>query len=357
MEVEQMETRAAGLNGRHGGFVDVVFEGGGVKGIGLVGALCLLEERGYQPKTLGGASAGAIVAALRAAGYTADELREIVLGLDYQRFSDRDWEDRIPFFGAPLSILKDHGIYEGEAFFAYMRELLLAKQVRTFGDLIDPEFADDPNPLYRHRAQVIVSDLTERRLLVLPRDAQRLGVAPNDLDVALAVRMSMSIPIFFEPVRFRNPETGREHLIVDGGMLSNFPVWLFDSDGVPEWPTFGLKLVEPEPVMASLADRLAVEPPQRGVAAVIGYIKSLVSTLVEAHDRFYIEESNFQRTIPIKTLGVRTTEFDLTRERALALFEEGRRAAEGFLATWDFAAHQAERRQALALLVGDEIAA
>jgi NTE family protein len=325
------------------GFVDLVFEGGGVKGIGLVGALALLEERGYRPKTLGGASAGAIVATLRAARYTAAELREIVLGLDYRQFSDRDWEDKIPFLGAPLSILKDRGIYEGEAFLEYMQGLLRAKRVERFGDLIDEGFADDPNPLYRYRAQVIVSDLTERRLLVLPRDAHRLGVEPNDLDVALAVRMSMSIPIFFEPVRFRNPKSGREHLLVDGGMLSNFPVWLFDAPGVPEWPTFGLKLVEPEPVAMTLADRLPDEPPQRGIAGIIGYVKSLVSTMVEAHDRFYIEEQNFQRTIPIATLGVRTTEFDLSRERSLALFEEGRRAAEAFLATWDFAAHQAER--------------
>ncbi|MGH2561196.1 MAG: patatin-like phospholipase family protein [Thermomicrobiales bacterium] len=334
---------AIGTSGARGGFVDLVFEGGGVKGIGLVGALSLLEERGYRPRTLGGASAGAIVATLRAAGYTAAELREIVLGLDYRQFSDRDWEDRIPFLGAPLSILKDRGIYEGEAFLDFMQGLLRAKQVRTFSDLIDAEFAEDTNPLYRYRAQVIVSDLTERRLLVLPRDAHRLGVEPNDLDVALAVRMSMSIPIFFEPVRFRNPKTGREHLIVDGGMLSNFPVWLFDAAGVPEWPTFGLKLVEPDPVAMTLADRLPDEPPRRGIAGVIGYVKSLVSTMVEAHDRFYIEENDFQRTIPIATLGVRTTEFDLPVERAIALFEEGRRAGAAFLTTWDFEAHKAQR--------------
>lgn len=57
----------------------------------------------------------------------------------------------------------------------------------------------------------------------------------------------MSIPVYFEPVRWENPETGKEHIIVDGGLLSNFPVWLFDADGEPDWPTFGLLLVEPEP--------------------------------------------------------------------------------------------------------------
>ncbi|MDP8926879.1 MAG: patatin-like phospholipase family protein [Actinomycetota bacterium] len=78
---------------------------------------------------------------------------------------------------------------------------------------------------YRYKAQVIASDLTKWRLLVLPRDAPKLGIDdPNDLSVALAVGMSISIPILFESVKFANPKTGREHLIVDGGMLSNFPV-------------------------------------------------------------------------------------------------------------------------------------
>ncbi len=78
---------------------------------------------------------------------------------------------------------------------------------------------------------VIVSDLTAKRLLVLPMEAGVLGVEPDEFDVAQAVRMSMSIPVFFEPVRWDNPDTGEQHVIVDGGMLSNFPVWLFDRQG------------------------------------------------------------------------------------------------------------------------------
>ena len=100
--------------------------------------------------------------------------------------------------------------------------------MRTFADLVHPEFADDPR--FRSRLQVIASDVTTHELLVLPRDATKLGIEPDELDVALAVRMSMSIPVFFEPVRFENPKTGETHVIVDGGMLSNFPVWLFDCD-------------------------------------------------------------------------------------------------------------------------------
>ena len=325
-----MAERAAGESGNREKYVDLVFEGGGVKGIALVGAYAVLEERGYEPQNVAGASAGAIVAALIAAGYTAAELQEIVGGLDYDRFKDRAWEDRLPLAGRSLSILKDLGIYEGEAFLAWMRDLLEAKGVRTFGDLVRRESGELK---YRYKAQLIASDVTERRLLVLPRDAHRLGIDdPDDLNVALAVRMSMSIPVFFEPVKFANPQTGKEHLIVDGGMLSNFPVWLFDAEE-PLWPTVGLKLVEKDPRIPVGGSQPRQErSPRSGVLSVVDYLRSLVDTMMAAHDRLYIEESDFDRTIAIDTLGVRTTEFDLTEERAMGLFESGRAAAEKFLA-------------------------
>ncbi len=322
-------------------YVDLVFEGGGVKGIALVGAFSVLEERGYEPQNMAGASGGAIVAALVAAGYTAVELRKIIGELDYDHFKDEGWEDQIPLVGKSLSMLKDLGVYEGEAFLVWMRDLLEAKGVRTFGDLVRHE---DGELKYRYKAQVIASDVTERRLLVLPRDAHRLGIEdPDDLNVALAVRMSMSIPIFFEPVKFANPQTGKKHLIVDGGMLSNFPVWLFDAEE-PLWPTFGLKLVEKDP-RAPVAGALPrQEEPRSGVLSVFAYLRSLADTMMAAHDRLYIEESDFDRTIAIDTLGVRTTEFDLSEERAVELFESGRIAAEKFLGEAQTQEGSTERR-------------
>jgi NTE family protein len=314
-----------------------VCEGGGVKGIGLAGAYSVLEERGWRPQNVAGTSAGAITAALIAAGYTASELREIVFGLDFRRFEDRTWLDRIPFIGTPLSILISNGIYKGDAFLDWMRGLLAAKGVRTFGDLrtawVDPKYAS--------RLQVIASDVTSRRLLVLPRDAAVLGQDPDELEVALAVRMSMSIPIFFRRVRLANPTTRQDHVIVDGGMLSNFPVWLFDCEDeeVPDWPTFGLLLVEPHPE-APIGQRLPKpEHAPLGARGLVQLLSGMFHTMMEAHDRLYIEKAQFARTIPIPTLGVGTTEFDLPRERAEALYESGRDAAEKFLATWDFGAY------------------
>jgi NTE family protein len=325
-------------------YTDLVFEGGGVKGIGLAGAIATLEERGYVPQNVAGTSAGAISAALMAAGYSAAELREIIMALDYRAFQDKAWEDKVPMIERSLSLLLDLGLYEGDYFLEWIRERLEAKGVRTFADLVHPDYADDPR--FRSRLQVVASDVTMHELLVLPRDARKLGIDPDELDVALAVRMSMSIPVFFEPVRWENPETGRTHVIVDGGMLSNFPVWLFDCDdgSPPDWPTFGLLLVEPKPSTPIGARLPKTKMEGSGPGAVVGYMKALAQTMMEAHDRLYVEQANYARTIPIPTLGVGTTEFDLPKERALALFDSGRWAAEKFLDAWDFDAYIAEFR-------------
>jgi len=315
-------------------YVDLVCEGGGVKGIGLVGAISVLEERGYQPQNIAGTSAGAIVATLLASGYSAADLKEIILDLDFNRFKDPTWEMRIPLAGSLLSILAHQGLYKGDYFHELMRHYLEAKGVHTFRDLIHPDPTDDPR--YRYKVQVIASDVTGRELLVLPRDAPKLGIDPDDLKVADAVRMSMSIPVFFTPVRVR------KHLIVDGGMLSNFPVWLFDSDGLPAWPTFGLKLVEPDP-RTPISERLPDDlQPHSGIGALVDYAKGLVATMTEFYDRLYLEKDTFVRTIAIPTLGISSTEFNLSRAQALQLYEAGRTAAEQFLSTWNFAGYIAE---------------
>jgi NTE family protein len=316
-------------------FADLVFEGGGVKGIGLCGALAALQQRGFTHKSVAGTSAGAITAALVGAGYSSAELDEILLKVPFKDFKDRAWEDKLPG-GRIVSLLRDRGIYEGRFFQDWIAELLGKKGITRFGQLID-EQAEDPKN--RFRLRVIASDVTHRRMLVLPNDADHLGIEPEELEIAYAVRMSMSIPIFFEPVVHKNPRTEEEHLIVDGGMLSNFPVWLFDCEGRdPRWPTFGLRLVEPDPKIA-IGHRLAGEEHGAERGSLIDYLKSLASTMMEAHDRLYLDNATFARTIPIPTLGVGTTEFDIAPERVKALYDSGHTAASEFLDGWNFDAY------------------
>lgn len=302
--------------------MDAVFEGGGVKGIGLVGALAVAEELGFGCKNVAGTSAGAIVAALVAAGYTAFELKEILNILDYTKFKDKTPESRIPFVGTFISLLTRNGIYAGDYVETLVRNLLKEKDIVTFKDLVIPEYANEVR--YRYKLQVVVSDISRGRLVILPRDAITYGLDPDDLDVARAVRMSVSIPYFFKPVMLQDTN-GTNSYIVDGGLLSNYPVSIFD-DGSPNppWPTIGFKLVDPN------------ENKPHRIGGPISLFSALFSTMLEAHDARYIADSDFVRTIPIPTLGVQTTDFDLSPEKRELLYQAGMAAANDFFSRWDF---------------------
>jgi len=315
--------------------IDAVFEGGGVKGIGLVGAVAVTEEKGFHFENVAGTSAGAIIAAFIAAGYTASEMKSILDQLDYNNFKDKGLVDKIPIMGPIVSVGFEKGIYEGNFFEKWLQELLAAKNVRTFSDLVMEEYKDDRT--YRYKLQVIATDCTRGEILVLPRDIEKYGIIPDSLGVARAVRMTMSIPLFFEPVILQHA-TGETSYIVDGGVLSNFPVWIFD-DGTtnPPWPTIGYKLVEPD------------EGKPHTIRGPISLFAALFSTMMEAHDARYISDQTFARTIPIPTLGVQTTEFDLSRERSDQLYESGRKAAEDFFSRWDFEKYKVKYRQAAPL--------
>ena len=99
---------------------DAVFEGGGVKGIGLVGAVAVAEEKGYRWSNVAGTSAGAIVATLVAAGYTAAELKKVLDELDYNNFKDKGALDKVPVIGPVASVIFEKGIYEAKFFESWM---------------------------------------------------------------------------------------------------------------------------------------------------------------------------------------------------------------------------------------------
>src|SRR5947207_3053281 len=107
---------------------NAVFEGGGVKGIALVGALKRVEEEEVRFVGVGGTSAGSMVAALYAAGYTADEMKEILYDTDFSKLLDPSWPKT-------YDLWKHKGIYKGRKLYEWMYKLLAKKGVVTFRDL------------------------------------------------------------------------------------------------------------------------------------------------------------------------------------------------------------------------------
>jgi NTE family protein len=224
---------------------DAIFEGGGVKAFGMLGALLEAEQRGYQWENLAGSSAGAIIAALAAAGYNALEIKEQFWQLDFRYFKDVDLIGLIPIIGNALNLWFKQGLYLGNYLENLLRELLAAKGIFTFKDLVCEDYASDH--IRRYKLVVTATDVTRRKLLRLPHDFKEYGIDPDSMEVCKAVRMSSSLPFFFQPYRIQSRKTKNQqetYYLIDGGVLSNFPVWVFDDEEVPLWPTFGFKVVE-----------------------------------------------------------------------------------------------------------------
>lgn len=326
-------------------YADLVLEGGGVKGIALVGAYSVVEERGYAVRRVAGTSAGSIVGALVAAGMTSAEMREEMRRLDYSRFQDESLLDQVPLVGKPLSLLFERGVYEGKYAHSWLQDLLERKGVTTFADLPygDPDYEPEDDS-QRFRLVVMASDVSRGCLRRLPWDYGRYGCPPGEQPVADAVRASMSIPFFFEPVLLRDRETGKDSTLVDGGMLSNFPVDVFDARGrEPRWPTFGIKLS---------ARAKSVEGTICDVHGPVTLAKAMLKTMSSFYDRLHIDQPSVQeRTIFVDTGKIQAIDFDLTREQSDWLFEQGRAAAEAFFdgadgqPGWDWEAYKARYRR------------
>ncbi|TCS96408.1 patatin-like phospholipase family protein [Hazenella coriacea] len=293
-------------------WADAVFEGGGVKGIGLVGALTVAEDKGYQWKNLAGASAGSIIASLLAAGYTAKELQQIMIKQNFLDFLSPTWLHKIPYLGPSARLWIKKGLYSGHVLEQWLEKLLLAKGIHTFADLKDGR-----------ELLVIASDISRGQLLVLPRDLEEYGYDPEQLSIARVVRMSCSIPFFFDPVKIMHYPTRTPCYIVDGGVLSNFPIWLFDETS-PHCPTFGFRLVSKGDYQVHQID------------GPFSMFKSIFFTMLDAHDNRYIKKQDQVRTILVPTLDVKLTDFSIEDKQREQLYQSGVTAAESFFKTWNY---------------------
>ena len=308
---------------------DLVLEGGGVKGIGLVGALNVLEEHGYRFKRIAGTSAGAMVGSLVASGISADALHELMSDAPYQRFTDggllaRSWP------GKAFDLVFRQGFFSGRYLLDWLDDRLRDLGTTTFSDLA---YQDDERPLPKDRQfrlVVTASDISQGVLQYLPWDYRRhFGRAPGEQRVSLAVRASMAFPFFFRPVRLRTAR-GETSWLLDGGMLSNYPIDVFDAPAglPPRWPTFGVKLsARPSPGTVVV----------NRVSNTLDMTEAMLRTMVGFYDRMHIEDLHaVSRTIFVDSGDVSPVDFDIGRRQREELYERGRAAATKFLATWDF---------------------
>jgi NTE family protein len=321
------------------GKADLVLEGGGVKGIALVGAFSILEAAGVQVQRVAGTSAGAIVGAMIAADYSALEMKTIMNDLDYNDFEDKTMWDELGALGKAISIFFEHGEYKGDFAHHWIAEQLEAKQKTTFSTLTHPDPGSSLPPEEQYRLVVMASDISAGRLRRLPWDYGVYGDDPAEVPIADAVRASMSIPFFFKPV-IKDVKGGGKAWLVDGGMLSDFPITTFDrTDGKQSrWPTIGLKLS---------ARATSSQESANPISGTFSMAKAMLGTMTGFYDQMHLDDpATIARTIFIDTTGVQATDFDLDQATKDRLFASGQAAATKFLdggdgqPAWDWDAYQ-----------------
>jgi len=335
---------------------DLALEGGGVKGIGIVGAVSALAEAGYRFERVAGASAGAIAAALIAAiskkGDPMTTLRGYLDNLTFtafmpkgklHSFMDHHFGNDGEIISSAEILTHKMGVYDGAYLVTWLEPILQDLGVHTFADLrITP--AEDPGMSLpesrRYRLVVHTSDITRGQLVRLPWDYDYYGQDRDGQRVVHAVRASMSIPFFFEPVTFTAlpaevdlPRPGGGTVAtryeggtvtwVDGGMLRNFPINAFDREdgGEPRWPTIGVKL-------SSLRTEL---PSTRAASSAYGEARGCLHTMMSEWDAYSVGAATAGRTIFVDNAGIATTDFDLTTAQRNELFVNGVAAATSFI--------------------------
>ncbi len=342
-----LESQAAAGRG-----ADLVLEGGGVKGIALAGAVVRLSEQGYVFPRVAGTSAGAIVASLIAAyqsgGIPLSQLVDDMRELDYRSFEQQSGiEKDLGLMGDAYTVLRYQGLYQTGFLHDWLSGKLAAAGVSTFGDLkITSDGDTSLAPQQRYRLVVHTTDLSRKALVRLPWDLPHYllagrAAAPAEEQVAAidgyrvvdAVRASMSIPYFFRPFIQKTPLG--ECTWVDGGMLQNFPITVFDrTDGRQNrWPTFGIKL----------SARLPPDTPDERVHGNLREALSIVSTALGEWNQYLLDaEGVGNRTVYVDTSRFSSLDFGLSPADREEMYSRGRAAADAFLAAW--AALQAKTR-------------
>lgn len=287
---------------------NLAFKGGGVLGIAYAGAIKVLEEKNIlqQVEKVAGTSAGAITAALVSLNYTADELKNIVNATSFKSFEDKK---------DILRIATKYGLYAGQTLLTWIEGTITPKGLPA-----NATFADFKNHGCKD-LHVFSSDLNTQSLKHFS-----FSTTPNVV-VAQAIRASMSIPMFFEAWQFPNNNPDN-HIYVDGGLIYNYPLTTFDTDGVSNPETLGFYLSDLTNA-APVNDNL-------GFDHIFEYIKMTFDTLLDAQDvDFEADTEQVKRTVKIDDLGISATDFDLTPDQETALYNSGVKYTTEYLAAID----------------------
>jgi NTE family protein len=327
-------------------FRNLVFEGGGVRGLAYIGAMEELEKRHIVQDIIrvGGTSVGAINATMLALGYTLDEQREELWKLDFSNFQDYNFT----FVPNLFTLFTQYGWYAGSFAKKWVARLVkrkLGKEDANFLDLMK----SGKRALYVYGTNLC----THFGQIFSPEQKAETPIAE-------AVRISMSIPLFFAARR-----SADDDVYVDGGCLNNYPVKLFDREKyldkkslpvmggrtkyytdinktfIPKHRSSSPYIFNRETLGFRLDTRNEIaafrynEPHVNEIHNIVAYGKQLIKTMLDIQNNIHLNSDDWERTIYIDTKDIGTTEFGITEERKKILVEAGRQGTLEYFKWYD----------------------
>ncbi len=295
---------------------DGVFSGGGIKGLAFAGALTAAVEAGYDEWVqLAGTSAGAITAMALAVGYDAQGLRNALDAFDFSKIADYG---ELGLAELPINLERLHGATHGKVLRTWIEDLLsnAPRPARTFGELASG------------RLRVVGVDLAHTRMVVFPDDVglyiddDGRPYTPDEFPIAEAVTISAGYPYFFPPLSLRDAHTKKPGVLVDGGVASPFPVFLFDQP-TPSHPTWGFRLFAGSDAHTPSYTEIG------GLLWPVDMLKAIVDTSTNALDTLELKAFG-PRTISLPTGDIATLDFALTVAQKKFLYDSGYKAAKAF---------------------------
>ncbi len=313
---------------------NLALEGGGIRGIAYGGALAELERRGQLQgiERIAGTSAGAIQACLLAMGYSPQEITEITFKTPVQKFAD----GRFFFIGGFARMSSRYGWYRGEKFTQWLSDLIKGKTGNpdlTFQQLHALAGKNGFRDLY-----ITGTNLSRQRPEVFSHETYPL------MRVKDAVRISMSVPMFFQAMFmdstgavFPKPlPNNQTDVLVDGGLLLNFPLMVFDhpryyAGGSQSMAESDYRFINPETIGIRLDydEQIAYDLERKGLApnpihSFPDYINGFYRIIIENLNRHALTPSDWDRTVSVSTAGFGPKIKRLSEKDKNTLLESGR---------------------------------
>lgn len=321
-------------------YKNIALEGGGVRGIAYAGVVTVLEEKGILKniEKVAGSSAGAIAGLMISVGYTAAEMDSILMDLAIEKFNDGNWGA----IGKYNRVKNRYGIYKGHQFEKWLKQLVFTKtgnEELTFAALHDLHLN---NSIYKD-LYVTGTNLSKQQLEIFSYEHS------PQMSIALAVRISGGIPFYFEPVALDNSlkriskkdSLSPINFYVDGGMLCNYPISMFDScenqknpllcfDAKLNPATLGVKLERPEQIDSLQNNSIAIPPydPQNLNEYFLAFSNLLMETLARKYPKL---ENEIGRTIYVSYGNIFSKPRRMKATEKRMLYDNGKKAATDFL--------------------------